>query len=84
MRRIELDGATLTKELLHEKLSGMLTLPSWYGRNLDALYDVLCEVRDVELVVRRWPQEGELAAALRVMRDAARENDELLLNVIEE
>ncbi len=32
-----------TKEELHDYLAEKLELPSYYGRNLDALYDCLCE-----------------------------------------
>ena len=35
-----------TKEELQEALVETLTLPDYYGRNLDALYDVLTECGD--------------------------------------
>ena len=31
------------KRQLHEKLTAALPLPPWYGRNLDALYDVFTD-----------------------------------------
>lgn len=44
MREILLDGnRILTPELLHDCLERELELPEYYGRNLDALYDVLEE-----------------------------------------
>ncbi|WP_069593141.1 barstar family protein [Methanosphaera sp. WGK6] len=43
MNIIELDGKKI-KLLSHEYLIEMLDLPSYYGRNLDALYDCLTEI----------------------------------------
>ena len=34
------------REDLHEVLKETLSLPSYYGKNLDALYDVLMEIHD--------------------------------------
>lgn len=37
-----LDGALMTgRAAAHDRLACQLELPRWYGRNLDALYDVL-------------------------------------------
>ncbi len=41
--KLDFTGIT-TREALHELLAGTLALPSYYGRNLDALYDCLCEM----------------------------------------
>lgn len=44
---IILDGRTVdSRETLHQRLSELLHLPVWYGRNLDALHDCLTELRD--------------------------------------
>jgi len=40
--RIDLKGVN-TKEELHERIAEALPLPEYYGKNLDALYDVLTE-----------------------------------------
>ena len=38
----QLDGRRMTtRENAHDHLAQQLALPSWYGRNLDALYDLL-------------------------------------------
>ena len=40
----ELDGALMTdRETAHSYLKSTLALPEYYGRNLDALYDLLTE-----------------------------------------
>ena len=41
---VELDCAFLTSRRdAHDYLAGQLNLPDYYGRNLDALYDLLTE-----------------------------------------
>ena len=39
---IDLTGAENRKEI-HDRIEQELPVPGWYGRNLDALYDVLTE-----------------------------------------
>ena len=42
-----LDGNSIkTKDALHDALSRSLSLPEWYGRNLDALYDCLTDLHE--------------------------------------
>ena len=44
---IILDGRTVdSRETLHQRLTELLQLPAWYGRNLDALHDCLTELRE--------------------------------------
>ena len=49
-----IDAADIhTRDELHDMLSGTLCLPSWYGRNLDALYDCLsASPAEIRLCVR--------------------------------
>ena len=80
MKRVEL---LADKEVLHDTLARELALPDWYGRNLDALHDCLTELKDVELVLIGWPDEGYLARVRRVIVDAAWENEALTLKIVE-
>ncbi|MBR4546311.1 MAG: barstar family protein [Oscillibacter sp.] len=73
-------GNIHTRDELHDALIRALNLPTWYGRNLDALYDCLTESKmDTEL---RLLHPGRLEEALggyartliSVLRDAAAEN----------
>ena len=79
-----LDGIK-DRESLHSRLQGSLMLPSYYGRNLDALKDCLTDVReDTELVVYGWDALSEAmpsySAALRsVLEDAAAEDPHIKL-----
>ena len=43
--KVELDGRKMTdRDATHDYLARVLQFPSHYGRNLDALYDLLTEV----------------------------------------
>ena len=81
MKTIKLDVTNIqTVRALHVYLAYMLDLPSHYGRNLDALHDVLCdESRQVCITLAGMPASEEMAAYLprleRVMADSAQEND---------
>lgn len=79
MRRIELDGARLTRrEQAMDYLGERLELPEWWGRNLDALYDCLTELGEPRLLVlagREVMGESPFGRVLlRVLADAAEDN----------
>ena len=47
MAEILLDGLELrTIEEVHDRFAQALELPEWYGRNLDALFDCLTDIRE--------------------------------------
>ena len=84
MKRVEIYGAQLTdKEAVHDALSAALALPEWYGRNLDALHDCLTQLRDVELVLVGWPDEGYPARVRKVILDAVWENQHLSMKIVD-
>ena len=84
MKRVELIASQLAdKDVLLDVLAKELDLPEWYGRNLDALHDCLTQLRDVELTLIGWPDEGYLARVRRVIVDAAWENEFLTLKIVE-
>ena len=72
---------------VHNHLAERLQLPSYYGRNLDALYDVLTELgeettiilRDPALVAEQLGKYGE--ALLNAMKEAAEENPKLSITL---
>ena len=56
--RIDLDGREMTdRQRTHDYLASKLQLPEYYGRNLDALYDLLTE-RGEELEIRLFHVEA--------------------------
>ena len=82
--RIELDCRQMTdKQTAHAYLKQMLSLPDYYGKNLDALYDVLTERgEEMELVVYHWlelkSQLGDYGVSLlETLREASEENPKL-------
>ena len=84
MNLVILDGEKITsKEELHRHLAWSLNLPEWYGKNLDALYDCLTDIRErtgIHVFNKDALYEtlGPMAhGLLRVLRDAAEENPEL-------
>ena len=81
MAEIRLDGLALPSlEAVHDRFAQALPLPEWYGRNLDALYDLLSEREGpTRLLVRRRAALldglGEYGGALcRTLEDAGRAN----------
>ena len=82
MRTIVLDGREMTgKEVFHRLVAQKLELPSWYGGNLDALYDCLCDVEEDTQIL--FYHLGEMQQALggytqqilSAFFDAQEEND---------
>lgn len=66
-----LDG-NLINEQGHDYLSKALNFPDYYGKNLDALYDCLCEIKvDIELINAGAVDEE----ILDTFEDAALENE---------
>ena len=85
---IILDGNAMTdRAAAHSHLAQRLELPAWYGRNLDALYDVLTELgeqtqivlADPAAVVANLGKYGE--ALLSTMQEAAEENPNLTITL---
>jgi len=86
-----IDGQVIgSRTALHDALTLELSLPDWYGRNLDALYDCLTDLREETYLVvlhRAALAEnlGKSARALeRLLADAADENPHLHLILPEE
>lgn len=80
MTYIVIDGSAIRdRESMHTLLAQRLSLPDWYGKNLDALYDCLTDTKDMTVVLRNAESMtaalgGYGEAVLRVLRDAAAEN----------
>ena len=83
-----LEGQAMTDRVsAHSHLAERLELPTYYGRNLDALYDVLTEIgeeteiilTDPAAVVEQMGKYGE--ALLATMQEAAEENPRLIVTL---
>ena len=82
-----LDGAAfLDKKTAHELIKKELSLPSYYGGNLDALYDCLTEMGQTEIDLFSCAQirrnlEAYGDRLLQVFSDAAEANPDLALKM---
>lgn len=86
--RICLDGGLMTNRAeVHSQLQERLGLPEYYGRNLDALFDLLTAWGEpLEILFVRWGMVeanlGLYAEALgETLLDAARENPHLHVTI---
>ena len=84
MKRVVIDGEKITSMSdVHDLMSKELGFPTFYGRNLDAMYDCLTDVSsEAEIVVENFEkleyQLGKYASIiLRVLEDAAEVNDKI-------
>lgn len=89
MIRIELDGKKmLNKELTHEYIKWKLKLPEYYGKNLDALWDILSTFdKDIRIIflntdcaIENLGDYGQ--SLIQVFQDARDENHNICLEVI--
>lgn len=46
-----------TRDEAHEYLKMILELPEYYGKNLDALYDCLCDMENAEIEIHNMTEE---------------------------
>lgn len=86
---VTLNGREMTtREAAHDHLAQQLSFPDWYGRNLDALYDLLTERGEPTLLVL---EESETLTAslgsygqalLDTLRDAAENNPTLEIEIL--
>ena len=73
MKEITLDCCQITDEAqLHQALFSALSLPEWYGHNLDALFDCLTELEeDTHLILKNWKHTSYSNSFESVFADAA-------------
>ena len=83
MKTIKLNMTNIhTVKALHIYLAYMLELPAYYGKNLDALHDVLCEMNEETGIVLTGEAASEEMKAYmprleRVFEDCAGENSRI-------
>ncbi len=88
MKTYVLDGLTVENpEQLHDALQSVLPLPPYYGRNLDALHDILTEWRE-DFTLRINDCDAMLAALevygvyfMHALNDAAKENEHFIIDL---
>ncbi len=80
MREIVIDcKGFLPRTDLHKALADALSFPDWYGRNLDALHDLLTSIRtDTTLILQNFDKEDpNNEGFLCVLQDSQEENKHL-------
>lgn len=89
MREVILEGnKMLTKEQTHQYIAQMLDFPSYYGNNLDALYDLLSMLTEETKIVLKGKEKmennlGEYGGVLlHVFQDAKSSNTSLSLEIL--
>ena len=91
MESITLDGEQmLNRRMAHDHLAERLQFPDYYGRNLDALYDLLSErMKPTQLVI--WHKRTILSwlggygeALCQTLEDAAQANPQLEILYLDE
>lgn len=84
MRQITLDGNLLADAAqVHEYLKQCLEFPEYYGNNLDALYDCLTDLENIEISITAPAEDGAIyQKILRIFKAADRENKSLKLNIL--
>ncbi len=82
MKKIRLNGKKMTdRKTAHEYIAQKLDFPPYYGKNLDALHDCLCEIGEETSIsiINTDDMIDNLGAFykgfIRVFADAAEEND---------
>lgn len=83
MKTVILDARCMeTPEEAHEYIKMQLGLAEYYGANLDALYDCLTELNEMQIQIHNY-SEGNiyLSRILGVMLDAQEENSELMVEI---
>lgn len=88
MKQVILDGTQIFhRDQLHDELQSLLELPAWYGRNLDALFDCLTDLKEPICLVLQGRlalrvQLGRYAETLeRVLQCAEQENEQFMLQM---
>ena len=78
MKSVSLDAKKMVeKENMHEYFAKKFDLPEYYGKNLDALFDCLCEINEPTLI--KLKNENALDSAtkeslIQLFRDVCSEN----------
>lgn len=84
MKQITLDGNLLADAAgVHDYLKEMLSFPEYYGKNLDALYDCLTDLENIEITIVAPKEDGAISQKiLRIFKAAAKTNENLKLNIL--
>ena len=79
MKSVILDAKKMVKkEKMHEYFAKKFDLPEYYGKNLDALFDCLCEINEptlIRLKNEKFLDDSAKESLTRLFRDVCNENE---------
>ena len=79
MKSVILDAKKMVKkEKMHEYFAKKFDLPEYYGKNLDALFDCLCEINEptlIKLKNEKFLDDSAKESLTRLFRDVCNENE---------
>ena len=79
MKSVILDAKKMVeKEKMHEYFAKKFDLPEYYGKNLDALFDCLCEINESTLIKLKNENvldDGTKESLTRLFYDVCAENE---------
>ncbi|WP_103618080.1 barstar family protein [Campylobacter concisus] len=88
MKSVILDAKKmLEKEKMHEYFAKKFDLPEYYGKNLDALFDCLCEINEPTLIKLKNENaldDGTKESLIHLFYDVCNENEMVKFELVKD